>query len=227
MDFNEVKDSYQEKVEQSVGFSGKGLDFFTSVKADYLRMIIDKDMPGVERPKILDVGCGHGYIHPYLGQFGYEITGVEFAVDVLEVARKENPGIEYIGYNGSKLPFEDHSFDVTLAICVMHHVPPEQWLAFLAEMRRVLRPGGVVVIFEHNPLNPLTRYVVANNEIDDDAVLLSAKTLRTLLHESGFARVKSRNILFTPFANPVFRVIDVKLGWLPFGAQYYAIGRVS
>jgi SAM-dependent methyltransferase len=226
MDFNEVKESYRDTVEQVVSFSGKGLDFFTNVKADYFREIVEREIHHVEKPRILDLGCGHGYIHPSLRQFGYVIVGVESAVDVLAVARKNNPDVEYIGYDGKELPFDDQCFDVVLAICVMHHIPPEKWLSFLGEIRRVLRSGGIAVIFEHNPLNPLTRYVVANNAIDDDAVLLSARTLRGLLNESSFTKVGTRNILFTPFANNIFRVIDKKLGWLPFGAQYFAVGRV-
>ena len=225
MDFNKTKDTYRDTVGQAVSFSGKGLDFFTSVKADYLHKIVEREIPGVERPWILDIGCGHGYIHPYLRRFGYEIVGVELAESVLPVARKENPDVSYVGYNGARLPFASQSFDVVLTVCVMHHVPPIQWLSFLREMRRVLRPGGITAIFEHNPLNPLTRYVVASNEIDADAVLISERTLRGLLSDAGFAGVITRNILFTPFANHVFRVIDEKLGWLPLGAQYYAVGR--
>lgn len=176
-------------------------------------------------PRILDLGCGHGYIHPYLCRSGYEIVGVESAVEVLHVAHADNPDVSYVGYDGKKLPFATHSFDVVYAICVMHHVPPMQWPGFLNEIRRVLRPNGIIVIFEHNPLNPLTRYVVASNEIDADAVLISARSLRGLLKQNGFAKVSTRNILFTPFSSRVFRIIDERLGWLPFGAQYYSVGR--
>ena len=60
------------------------------------------------------------------------------------------------------MPVPDASVDVVFAICVVHHVPPAHWGAFAAEMARVLRPGGVAAIFEHNPLNPVTRRVVSN-----------------------------------------------------------------
>lgn len=225
MDFNNTKDTYRETIEQTIQFAGKGLDFFTSVKADYLRKIVKAELPDVTKPKILDVGCGHGYIHPNLRSFGFEVVGVEVATDVLPLARQANPDVTYLGYDGKTLPFAEHNFDVALAICVMHHVPPEQWANFSREMRRVLRPGGIVVIFEHNPLNPLTRYVVANNEIDSDAVLLSARTLRKLLRDADFSAVKSRNILFTPSSNPMLRALEEKISWCPFGAQYYAVGK--
>lgn len=225
MDFNETKQTYRDTIEQTIAFAGKDLDFFTRVKADYLRRIIEAGLPGHNRPRLLDVGCGHGYIHPDLRGFGYDVVGVEVATEVLPLARQANPDVTYLGYDGTTLPFDDNSFDVAMAICVMHHVPPEQWPNFSCEMQRVLRPGGVVAIFEHNPWNPLTRYVVANNEIDDDAVLLAAPRLRGLLKDAGFSEVRTRNILFTPFASPLFRAIDRKLGWCPLGAQYYALGK--
>jgi SAM-dependent methyltransferase len=105
----------------------------------------------------------------------------------------------------------------------LHHVPPAQWKDFLREMRRVLRQGGLAVVFEHNPLNPLTRYVVTSLAMDADANLLSASMLRELMVQVGFKAPRTRNILFTPFVHSVFRWLDNRLGWIPFGAQYYAV----
>lgn len=227
MDFNKTKDSYRDHIEKTIAFAGKNLDFFTLIKANYLRKIVEAELPSIKIPKLIDIGCGHGYIHSILQRFGYDITGTEVAQEVLQLARKANPNVNYIEYDGKNLHFEVNSFDVGLAICVMHHVPPDQWKSFLREAYNVLRPGGIMVVFEHNPLNPLTRYVVASNEIDHDAVLLRANTLRKLFRDAGFTNVRSRNIIFTPFDNSIFRRLDEMLGWLPFGAQYYTIGAVT
>ena len=224
MDFNESKDNYRETIERTIAFAGKGLDFFTEVKADYLRKIVASRLGETSVPKILDIGCGHGLMHPYLRSFGFDIVGAEVAREVLPLAQAANPDVLYVGYDGRRLPFASQSFDLALAVCVMHHVPPAEWKDFLGEMRRVLRSGGLAVVFEHNPLNPLTRYVVASNAIDADAHLLSARTLRSLMRQAGFEAPLTRNILFTPFAHPGFRWLDDRLGRIPFGAQYYAIG---
>jgi 2-polyprenyl-3-methyl-5-hydroxy-6-metoxy-1,4-benzoquinol methylase len=87
MDF---KHNYRETVERSVAFSGKGLDFFTEVKADYLRKIVSCLRPEVTLPKILDIGCGHGGMHPYLRSFGFEIVGTEVATEVLSRASSQS-----------------------------------------------------------------------------------------------------------------------------------------
>lgn len=224
-EFDRVKDSYRATVDRCVGFVGKDVDFFAAVKADFLGDAVRREFGHTERLRVLDVGCGHGIIHPHLRRYGFDLVGADTATEVLDIARAENPGIRYVGFDGKVLPFEARSFDVAYAVCVMHHVPPADWIGFLAEMRRVVRPGGMIAVFEHNPWNPLTRYVVASNEIDKDAVLLAAPRLRRLLERAGFTQVRSANILFTPFLHPLFRRLDMMLWWCPLGAQYFAVGR--
>lgn len=226
MDFNEYKNSYTQTIENSLRSSGKKHDFFIQVKAKFLKDIVKIYFPGVEQLHLLDIGCGHGLIHKHLENSNLNIVGVEVADEVLQLARQSNPNVRYIRHDGKKLPFESPQFDIAMAMCVMHHVPPSDWPKFLSEIKRVLKPTGIVIIFEHNPYNPLTRYIVANNILDEDAVLLSSYQLKKLMHEAGFTRMISRNILFTPFAHSVFRWLDKALGRLPFGAQYYSIGRI-
>jgi SAM-dependent methyltransferase len=224
MDFNKYKHSYCQTIEKSLRLTGKEHDFFTRIKAESLHDIIKQNFAHLNEPYLLDVGCGHGLIHKHLKHLDLKLAAVEVAHEVLPLAKQLNPEVTYFSHDGKTLPFEENTFDLTFAICVMHHVPPDQWPAFLLEMKRVLKPGGMVVIFEHNPYNPLTRYIVANNVLDEDAVLLSSRKLKKLMCHTGFSNEKSRNILFTPFSHPLFRWVDNKLGWCPIGAQYYATG---
>src|SRR5689334_19647654 len=100
MDFNQSKNSYREIIERSIAFAGKGLDFFTEVKADYLRKIVSQFRAEMTAPRILDIGCGHGLMHPYLRSYGFDMVGVDVATEVLALARKANPNVAYVGYNG-------------------------------------------------------------------------------------------------------------------------------
>lgn len=225
VDFNDSKDSYRASIEESIRFAGKDHDFFIAAKADYLGRLIKQHAPTLAKPRVLDIGCGHGLIHPYLSKLGLDVVGVDVATEVLELARAANPGVSYLGYDGTTLPIESASFDVAIAICVMHHVPPEQWTSFLKEMRRAVKPGGIVIVFEHNPYNPLTRYVVATSELDRGATLLSSPRLKKLMRGLEL-EVDDRFILFTPFAHRFFRWLDGKLGWCPLGAQYYVAATV-
>lgn len=224
VDFNTAKDNYREVIERSIGFAGKGLDYYTKAKADAFKRAVRAYFPHLQKPKLLDVGCGHGLIHPYL-HGSFEITGTDVAGEVLTLAARENPGVSYVPYDGTKLPFADASFDLALAICVMHHVPPADWLKFLGEIKRVVKPQGGIFIFEHNPFNPLTRYVVSHNELDHGVTLLSGGRLRKLMREAGLRAPLTENILFTPFSQRFFIQLDKVLTWCPLGAQYFTFAR--
>jgi SAM-dependent methyltransferase len=169
----------------------------------------------------LDVGCGVGVTDAYLVDSFGAVIGVDIFDGVLERAAAANPRADYRLYDGHTLPLEDRSVDVAFAICVVHHVPPAQWTAFAAEMARVLRPGGVAAIFEHNPFNPLTRRVVSNCVFDEDAVLLRRRRARDLLREVGLAPCEDRYIAFLPFGGKVVARIEATLRRVPLGAQYY------
>lgn len=224
-DFNESKINYVNSIDDSISFIGKNLDFFVAVKADLLKNKISELLPEVKKPQILDIGCGHGLLHSYISNETYTVTGVDVADEVLELARQSNPSVKYTSYDGMILPFASESFDVVITICVMHHVPPPQWNVFLREMRRVVKKGGIALVFEHNPYNPVTRYVVANSPLDVGVTLISSSNLKILMQQAGFRTAKSDYMFFTPFSSPMFRWLDKALRWLPFGAQYYTVAR--
>ena len=94
-----------------------------------------------------------------------------------------------------------------------------------SNVRRVLRPGGVFAIFEHNPLNPVTQHVVSNCEFDKDAVLLRKNETERLLADAGFREISTRFILSIPARGRTWRRIDRLFARLPFGAQYYSVAR--
>lgn len=229
-EFDQHKDTYRSDIDKAVAFSGQSHDFFTRVKAEYLIDILRSlDRKPVAPPlEVLDVGCGHGHIHPYLIQspLRIKLSAIDVAATVVEEARQTNPAVDYRSYEGARLPYGDSTFDAAYTIAVMHHVPPQQWPAFLKEMRRVVRPGGLIVIFEHNPINPLTQWIVRTCPIDDNAVLLSSRLLSRLVSQSQFSDIESRYILFTPLDGARYRAFDKIIGWLPLGAQYYVSARV-
>ena len=93
---------------------------------------------------------------------------------------------------------------------------------FTWELRRVVKPGGVALIFEHNPYNFLTRRVVSSCIFDKDAILLKPRETRELFQGAGFRR--SRSATFLRFRREPGTSSDRLFGRLPLGAQYYALG---
>ena len=222
--FDEYQQRYSEVVNDAVGFTGMGVDFFTRVKAGYIAELAVEHFGSTQQLEVLDIGCGVGNFHGLLQPVFSNISGVDVSEASVEHARSRHPSIEYKTYDGRRLPYDDASFDIAFTICVMHHVPPEDWTNFAAEMKRVLKPGGLALVFEHNPRNPLTMRAVNTCPFDEDAVLLKSTKTVSLLDGAGFETTDSRFILSIPAGNRFLRRIDRLFSRLPFGAQYYVAG---
>ena len=224
-EFDAYRTNYSDAVNDSISFSGLDVDFFTRAKAVRLVDLFDRMIAAPNSLSVLDVGCGVGSYHSLLrGKIG-QISGVDPSSECIAEARKNNPDVKYKVYDGDILPYGDGEFDASFAICVMHHVPQAKWSQFSSELARVTRPGGLVVLFEHNPYNPLTQRAVSNCPFDADAVLLSKRHLMGFLKRAGLKGVEGRYILNVPSISGMLRKVDDVLGVVPLGAQYYVVGR--
>lgn len=171
-EFDRYARSYDATVNDAIAFSGLKVDFFTKAKSDDLLRTVGQRHGATGGLELLDIGCGVGNYHGIWTAKFRAVHGVDVSSELISVARASNPAASYHAYDGERLPFEAAKFDVLVTICVMHHVRPAQWDPLVAEFARVLRPGGLALVYEHNPLNPLTRRVVDRCEFDKDAVLL-------------------------------------------------------
>ncbi len=224
-DFDRYDERYEELVRESIAFSGQDHAFFLEAKARVLLALVRRRLGDPGALHALDVGCGAGLMDAYLGELG-ELEGVDPSEALVARARQENPDVRYHVGDGTRLPFGDGGFDLSFAVCVLHHVAPAARPRFAAELVRVTRPGGLVVVFEHNPLNPLTRLAVARCAFDEDAVLLGPRETRRRLRDAGVRALESRYILFFPWRSSVLERAERALGHVPAGAQYYvAAGR--
>lgn len=103
---------------------------------------------------VLDVGAGTGALAGWIQRAGYDVVGVDASTGMLVEALRNGVGAVFAAY-ASALPFEDGVFDLALSVATMHHLEtPERVASTIAEMGRVVRPGGYVLIWDHNPLNP-------------------------------------------------------------------------
>lgn len=226
-EFDAYRDNYVQTVEDSISFSGLSHDFFQQSKALMLQDILERRLPDRNSRRLLDVGCGVGALHPFIAPMFQSISGVDVSQDSIDRAKADNPENAYDSYDGVKIPYPDNHFDITLAVCVMHHVPVAQWANFMHELTRVVTPGGIVCLIEHNPLNPATRLSVARCPFDADATLLGARQMRKRMHMAGLEEVATSHFVFFPSNRPIVRTVENKIGWLPLGAQYAAVGQAT
>jgi SAM-dependent methyltransferase len=224
-DFDATADSYRSDVQRSIDFCGAEVEHFTRRKADHLADLAERLIGPPGDLDVLDVGCGVGETDALLAGRFATLHGVDIASDAVDRAAARNPAVHYGAYDGVRLPFTDARFDLAFAVCVVHHVPPEQRAAFFAEMARVVRPGGLVAVFEHNPLNPLTRLAVSRCELDDGVRLLTRGSVRRLLAGAGLAPVESRYVIYSTSTRPGAIRAERFVRLVPAGAQHYVAAR--
>ena len=223
--YDAYRDRYVDDLDAAVRFSGKDHTFFTRRKADELLELAERYVAPARTLNVLDVGCGIGLTDAFLaGRFG-SLMGVDIAPGVLERAAARNPNVHYELYDGERLPLGDATFDVTFCAGVVQVLAPERRAGFLNELRRVTGGRGIVVVFEHNPYNPLTRLAVRRFSLGHDAKMLPARQLVDLAERAGLAVLERAYILLLPSDSRVARKIERQVERLPLGAQYVVVAR--
>jgi SAM-dependent methyltransferase len=175
--------------------------------------------------RLLDYGCGVGTLLSVLRQHGFAgaMAGCDVSLQMLgEARRRWNQGpVPDLGHmEPLRAPFQDGGFDVVVLSSVLHHVSVASRPAVYADVMRLLKPRGRAYVFEHNPFNPVTRWVVRRTPIDRGAVLLKPGEIRAGLRDAGSLDPRTRYILFFPPRMEYCRPIERLLPWLPCGAQY-------
>ena len=142
VNFDDVADVYD-----SV-FAPHVIEHYLNRRAAYLL----RHAPGT---KALDVGAGTGLLAERLTDRGMPVVALDPFPQMLAQLRQRRPDFETVVASGDNIPFPDGSFDTTYCVAVMHHIAaPALVQQTLAEMVRVTRPGGHIVVWDHNPLNP-------------------------------------------------------------------------
>lgn len=170
-----------------------------------LAQLLDAQLnTGLKGKKLLDVGCGTGHHLAQLRERGFQVTGVDGSEEMLAVARKDNPGVDFATSDVETLPFADNTFDIAICIEVLRYLPdPRQCIR---EMARVLRPGGLCLTTA-TPLWNLNGYYAINRiaAMTHVSGLVPLKQyfttswrLRSEFEEAGFKRPEIIGVYFGP-----------------------------
>jgi SAM-dependent methyltransferase len=217
LSFDEHSADYSQKIDQALTVVGLEHDFSFDAKVRHI-LEASSRLAANGAVRVLEIGCGIGMLTQRLRPLLTDVWGIDPSISSLGQAAA--PGGRLIAADGLRTPFADETFELVIAVCVLHHVPVGQRAAFLGEAARITRPGGLVLLCEHNPWNPLTRLVVGRCEFDRDAVLLAQPEARRRLTAAGLSNIRSSYILFFPWRGAVWRWLEARLAWLPLGGQY-------
>ncbi|MBM4342272.1 MAG: methyltransferase domain-containing protein [Deltaproteobacteria bacterium] len=214
--FDRFAGDYQSVLDESVGSAA----YFARVKALAATDVLGVGFAG----RVLDYGCGVGLLARALLDHLPRATLVGFDVSQPCLDGIAEPLRSRAAWTSDKTAVGGE-FAAVVVSNVLHHVPPAQRDGLVADLAGRLAPGGRLLVFEHNPLNPATRWVVAHCAFDDDAVLLWPRETTALLQTAGLQGVRIEYLACVPPALGRLLPLERHVRHLPLGAQYLAWGR--
>jgi len=131
-------------------------DLDLQLRRETARRWLQGHTAAAERPlHVLDVGCGPGQTLDGFSRRQLRVHGIDVSPEMIAAASRRHPEDEYHVGDATALPFADASMDVTLCLGVLEYVPEPQQV--LMELRRVLRPGGRLIVSFPNRMSVFRR----------------------------------------------------------------------
>jgi len=210
--FDEVAERYKESLERNHRFIPGDVEFYSEYKVR-----IAADIHTGQCDSILDYGCGVGLSLPHLKRYfpKARIHAHDPSIKSIEVAQKN---YHYVNFDISQ-----GKFDLIFVAGVMHHIPRETLQMEISKIFGLLSEKGKLVIFEHNPFNPITRRLVSTCEFDVGSELISTQELINQFNKAGHPLeiAKKGYCLFFPPALKALSFCERYMRKLPFGGQYF------
>ncbi len=155
------------------------------------RAFLDRLAQAMPAGEVLDLGCGPGHIGRYLHERGIPTRGLDISDEMVRLARELNPSIEFLQGDMRELPFPDEFFAGVAAFYSIIHLEPAELEPVFTELRRVLRPGGLLALAFH--IGNEVRHVdeLWGIKTSLDFVFLEPSEVAGALRSAGFEVIES------------------------------------
>jgi SAM-dependent methyltransferase len=225
-EFDRHADTYDDDLNQALAVSGEDKEYFARGRIRWLERCLRRlqEQPGCA----IDYGCGIGDTSAILraALSLRSVVGLDVSARSLELARRRNRS-QACRFLSFEQYVPERAIDLVYCNGVFHHIPPAQRVSVVDYIHKCLRPGGLFALWENNPWNPGTRYVMSRTAFDRDAMPLTPSQSKRLLRSCGFQILSVDFLFLFPRMLSVLRFMEWHLHRVPLGAQYQVLCRRS
>jgi SAM-dependent methyltransferase len=151
------------------------------------RELLDRFAARVPRGgRACDLGCGPGHVTRYLHERGVPISGVDLSPAMVDWAKRSSPGIEFRQGDLRALNVQDQAWDAIAAFYSIIHTPPARVVDALREIKRVLRPGGLLLLAFHAGDDVVHLDEWWGERVSVDFFFFRSEQMRCFLESAGF-----------------------------------------
>jgi SAM-dependent methyltransferase len=189
---------------------------WTQLRLDAVRELVEP-APG---DRVLDLGCAAGATSHFLSTFGCETVGIDAEPLAVERARSLFPALRFEVADVRAIPFPEESFDKAVAADLVEHLDDGTFASMLAELRRVLRPGGTLSLYTPNPRHLIEQLKARDLLLAQNPTHIGLRTqeeLETALRRAGFAvEISAWRPSFFPVLKQAEAVLGGRAAWLRY-----------
>ena len=160
--------------------------------------IVIEELKSIKFNSLLDLGCGTGALTKIIAQEFPEVklSGLDLSDKMIQEAQKKQiPNSKFVIGDGENLPYENNSFDALICVLSIHHHPNSD--KTLAEMQRVLKPNGTLIICEMDPpaiVRFIYNAIILKIVNTGDVHIFNIKELSQDIIKAGFRGIEARKI---------------------------------
>ncbi|MEO2046001.1 MAG: methyltransferase domain-containing protein [Pirellulales bacterium] len=221
-EFDTHASHYEESLQQGLRLSGEGPEYFAQRRILWTRKLLQQQ--GEVIRQVLDFGCGVGLATSMLrNEIQPEfVWGYDPSLKTIERAQRENSyAMTKFCSSANDLPIGD--IDLVYCNGVFHHIELSDRPTALDIIYRSLRPGGWFALWENNPWNLGTRYIMSHVPFDRDAIVLSPPSAKRMLRSAGFQVIRTDAWFLFPHCMCWLRPLERLVNRLPLGGQYLVL----
>jgi trans-aconitate methyltransferase len=221
--FDAFSKNYNKDLNEALRLTGYDSSTLTKAKLIKLQQLF----PGLVQLhfNFLDFGCGIGNLYELVKQFFpyASYTGVdESGESIIEAQSRFSDSS--IFHNLHSENWKKIQYDLIFSAGVFHHIPHDEHIKILKELSGLLNLNGKLVIWEHNPFNPVTKKIVNDCIFDEDAVLIYPHRMKKNMQKIPLSNIQVVYTTFFPKSLSCLNILDPYLGWLPLGGQFITRG---